>query len=112
MYGTLNNGNLIPAPRRITLGEWTVINPTDEQYEAAGYLPVRYTDPPIPDEGYYPVSGWEEQDGEIVEVWAIVPNPEPTPDEALTRYANELTGKNDPDLVSATESLIIKFTEE
>ena len=31
---------------------------------------------------------------------------------ALTRYANELTGENDPDLVSATESLIIKFTEE
>lgn len=31
---------------------------------------------------------------------------------ALTRYANELTGENDPDLVSATETLIIKFTEE
>ena len=37
---------------------------------------------------------------------------EPTADEALTRYANELTGENDPDLVSATETLIIKFTEE
>lgn len=31
---------------------------------------------------------------------------------ALARYTNELTGENDPDLVSATESLIIKFTEE
>lgn len=31
---------------------------------------------------------------------------------ALTRYANELTGKNDTDLVSATETLITKFTEE
>lgn len=31
---------------------------------------------------------------------------------ALTRYANELTGENDPDLVSATESLIKHFTEE
>lgn len=38
--------------------------------------------------------------------------PEPTEEEALTRYANELTGKNDPDLVSATETLITKFTEE
>lgn len=31
---------------------------------------------------------------------------------ALTRYANELTGENDTDLVSATETLITKFTEE
>ncbi|MBQ4447437.1 MAG: hypothetical protein II897_04000 [Clostridia bacterium] len=33
-------------------------------------------------------------------------------EKALTRYANELTGENDRDLVSATESLITKFTEE
>ena len=33
-------------------------------------------------------------------------------EKALTRYANELTGENDPDLVSATESLIKHFTEE
>lgn len=38
--------------------------------------------------------------------------PHPTEEEALTRYANELTGENDTDLVSATESLITKFTEE
>ena len=31
---------------------------------------------------------------------------------ALTRYANELTGESDADLVSATESLITKFAEE
>ena len=31
---------------------------------------------------------------------------------SLTRYANELMGENEPDLVSATESLITKFTEE
>lgn len=37
---------------------------------------------------------------------------EPAEEKALTRYANELTGENDPDLVSATETLIIKFTEE
>lgn len=41
-----------------------------------------------------------------------ITEPEPTADEALTRYANELTGENDPDLVSATETLIKHFTEE
>jgi len=32
--------------------------------------------------------------------------------EALTRYANELTGANDPDLVSAAETLIKQRMEE
>lgn len=112
MYGILNNGTLAPAPRRITLDGCAVFNPTDAQYEAAGYLPVIYTDAPETPEGHYAEPYWEEQDGEIVEVWAFVPNPEPTEDESLTRYANELTGENDPDLVAATESLITKFTEE
>lgn len=77
-YGTLNNSNLTPAPHRIVLNGWQILNPTDEQYSAAGYLPVRYTDAPVAPDGYYPVSGWEEQDGEIVEVWEFVPIPEPT----------------------------------
>lgn len=45
------------------------------------------------------------------EVLYVEPD-EPAEEEALTRYANELTGEHDPDLVSATETLIIKFTEE
>jgi len=41
----------------------------------------------------------------------IEPEP-PTDEEALTRYANELTGANDPDLVSAAETLIKQRMEE
>ena len=40
---------------------------------------------------------------------------EPTdtaPEEALTRYANTLTGADDPDLLSAAETLIKQRTEE
>lgn len=112
MYGKLINNTLTLAPRRLTIDGCVVFNPTDAQYDAAGYLPVIYTDEPEAPEGYYADAHWEEQDGEIVEVWAFVPIPEPTEDEALTRYVNELTGENDPDLVSATESLITKLTEE
>lgn len=32
--------------------------------------------------------------------------------EALTRYANELTGSNDPDLISAAETLITERIKE
>lgn len=84
MYGKLINNNLTIAPRRITIDGCVVFNPTGEQYEAAGYLPVCYTDPPEVLEGYYPVSGWEEQSGEIVQVWRFEPIPdEPTAEEIL-----------------------------
>ncbi len=33
-------------------------------------------------------------------------------EQALTRYANELTGQNDPDLVSAAETLIKQRLED
>lgn len=112
IYGKLVNNNFTVAPHRLTIAGCVVFNPTDEQYEAAGYLPVIYTPAPEAPEGYYAVAHWEEQDGEIVEVWEFAPNPEPTEEEALTRYANELTGENAPDLVSATETFIKHFTEE
>ena len=39
--------------------------------------------------------------------------PEPlTDEEALTRYANELTGADDPDLISAAETMITKLSKE
>lgn len=38
--------------------------------------------------------------------------PPPDADEALTRYANSLTGANDPDLISAAETLINERIKE
>ena len=37
---------------------------------------------------------------------------EPTEEESLTRYANELTGANDHDLISAAETLITERIKE
>lgn len=41
----------------------------------------------------------------------IEPEP-PTEEDALTRYANELTGSSDPDLISAAETLITDRIKE
>ena len=49
--------------------------------------------------------GWYEVD-------YFEPMDDATPEQALTRYANELTGQNDPDLLSAAETLIKQRTEE
>ena len=38
-------------------------------------------------------------------------HPTSTDEEALTRYANELTGADDPDLMSAAETLIGRYSE-
>lgn len=84
-YGTLINGDLILAPRRLTIDGCVVFNPTDAQYEAAGYLPVIYTDAPEAPEGYYAEPHWEEQSGEIVQVWHMeeLPPEEPSAEEIL-----------------------------
>lgn len=84
IYGKLINNTLSIAPRRLTIDGCVVFNPTDAQYEAAGYLPAIYTPAPEAPEGYYAEPHWKEQDGEIVEVWEFVPIPdEPTADELL-----------------------------
>jgi len=48
---------------------------------------------------------------ELVELPPVEPEPL-TDEEALTRYANELTGANDPDLISAAETLITERIKE
>lgn len=112
MYGKLINNTFSVAPRRLTIDGCVVFNPTCEQYEAAGYSPVIYTSKPEDPDGYYAESHWEEKGGNIVEIWQVVPISEPTENEALTHYSNDLTGKNDPDLVRAAETLITKLMEE
>ena len=48
---------------------------------------------------------------ELVELPPVEPEP-PTDEEALTRYANELTGASDPDLISAAETLLEQRIKE
>lgn len=84
MYGTLINGILRLAPKKVIYEDKLIFNPPDAVYEALGYYPVIYTDAPEAEEGYMPVSHWEEQDGAIVQVWEIEEDPyyyEATPDE-------------------------------
>lgn len=81
-------------------------NPPGEVYTAEGYKPVVYTDPPTePGEGYQWSETWSETATEIVQGWVLVEVPI-TEEEALVRYANELTGEQDETLTEATETLI------
>ena len=76
MYGYLENEELHRAPNPLDVEDTRVWNPTNEQYETAGYKKVVFTDPPETEPGYHAESGWEEQEDKIVQVWAIVQDPD------------------------------------
>ena len=104
-YAKLIDGQIQFAPRKLTVGEYTVYNPTPEMLIAEGYKPVIYTDPPETQPGYIAVPGWTENALEIAQVWTVEQVPI-TEEDALVRYSNELTGAEDQTLEEATETLI------
>ena len=78
-YGTLIDNQLHPAPRAVRIGGTVVCNPTDAQYEAAGYKRVVDT-PPQTDAAHYAVAvGWAEQGVEIVRQYDVRAYPPPPP---------------------------------
>lgn len=79
MYGTLIDNQLHPAPRAVRIGGAVVCNPTDSQYEAAGYKRV-VDNPPTTDAAHYAVpTGRAEQVGEIVRQYEVRAYPPPPP---------------------------------
>ena len=110
-YAKLINNYPSYAPRRLRIGSAWVYNPTDAQLLSEGYLPVVETDAPETDERHYAEPHWSIKNNQIVQSWTVEEIPI-SDEEALTRYANELTGANDPDLISAAETLIEQRIKE
>ena len=104
-YAKLIDGNLQPSPNPIFIDPYWIGNPTPEMLAEEGYKPVIYTDPPVVEPGYVAVHGWTETADEIVQTWTVEEEPI-TEEDALARYANEITGAEDETLVEATETLI------
>ena len=110
-YAKLVNNYPSYAPRRLRIGSVIVYNPTDVQLLSEGYLPVVETPMPETDEQHYASPHWAIQNNQIVQSWTVEEIPI-SEEEALTRYANALTGANDPDLISAAETLIEQRIKE
>lgn len=85
MYAKLINNYPSFAPNPIHIGNRWRINPPGEIYEAEGYKPVTYTDPPgEPDEGYQWVETWTETENAIMQGWEQSPIPDDvSADEAM-----------------------------
>lgn len=111
-YAKLINESISYAPNPILHNGMIRYNPPGSVYEAEGYKPVVYSDPPgdAPD-GYQWSEIWSEDDGNIQQGWVLAEVPI-TDEDALVRYANELTGEQDETLTEATETLIKKLKED
>lgn len=111
-YAKLINNSPVYATNPILHNGSYIGNPPDSVYEAEGYKPVVYSDPPgEAPAGYQWTETWSEEQGNIQQGWVLVEVPI-TEDEALVRYANELTGAQDETLEGATETLLKLFKED
>ena len=81
-YGKLIDGNLHRAGAKIKTDDALIFNPTIEQLEAAGYLPI--TETPYPTDGKRYNATYKQQANSIVLVWVEDTTPiEPSVEERL-----------------------------
>lgn len=84
-YAKLIDNQIQFSPNPIHIGTRWRINPPGSVYEAEGYKPATYTDPPgEPDAGYQWVETWSETENAIVQGWEQIPVPDDvSADEAM-----------------------------
>lgn len=105
-YAKLLDGYPSYAPNPIHIDGCWIGNPSAQTYLNAGYKPVIYYDKPDdPGEHCAWVETWSEDNTNIYRSWELVEVPI-SDEEALVKYVNETTGKNDETLIQATESLV------
>lgn len=91
-YARLNNGKISYAPNPILHGGNYICNPPADVLEAEGYKPVRFTEPPEVEPDFVAVPGWEETAEEIVQTWAVEPEPDEISEDRAYRI---ITGKEE-----------------
>lgn len=79
-YAKLNDGSISYAPNPILHNGLWYGNPAASVYEAEGYKPVTFTEPPETEEGYIAVPGWTETEEAIVQTWAVETEPDEVDD--------------------------------
>lgn len=114
-YGILKDHTLVMAPNPLYAETDQIYNPADEQYAAAGYLPI--IDKPYPvteedEEPKYYTASWEEQDGRIVRVWTETQPPEPVPVKPSLEERVEAVEASAAALSADLELLLSGATEE
>ena len=71
MFGKLNDGSIVFAPKMLSGDGVNVYNPPAEMYAEQGWKSVRTTKAPESPPGYHYEGGWEETANEIVQTWTL-----------------------------------------
>ena len=96
-YAKITEGQIQFAPRKLPrkieidgeLVDFITTNPTGEMLAEAGFLPIVWTEQPDDaPAGYCYEAGWAEDDGQIVQTWTLVEDP--NADEISAEEALEL----------------------
>lgn len=93
----LENGCLKMPPKRVEYDGRIWMNPPERILKVLGYKPVKYTEQPEPEAGFYFYPTYEETGTEIVQTWAKAEEPaQPAdPDERLSAILRILSGKDE-----------------
>lgn len=72
MYGKIENGQLITAPKVVVIGDKTISNPTADQIESLGYKTILYSDKPTDEKlGQLYVETWTDNGVFVIQSWEI-----------------------------------------
>ena len=83
-FANIKNGAMLRAQEALIIDGVVVEHPTTEQFLAAGYKPVTFTDEPDAPDGYHAEFYWIEEAEKIIQAWQIVEDTdEVDADEAL-----------------------------
>ena len=72
-YAKLINGAIRYAPNPVRYDGNIIGNPPEAVWEALGYQPVTFTEPPAAEEGCVAVPGWVETPEAIMQTWTLEP---------------------------------------
>lgn len=105
MYAKLIDGELHPAPSRITYDEHFVINPSEDKLKSLDYLPVEEEPKPKTTENQYLVPTYSESDGKIIRSWSVKETEsEPTPEDRISAL-EEIETQQDESITEIFEAL-------
>ena len=87
-FAKLDNGSLVYAQKYMHVGDVGILYPSDELLRELGYKQINYCDPsgPAPEGYHWEISGWEEDEDEIRQIWEAVEDPVPSDEDEIDPY--------------------------
>lgn len=83
MFGKLENGKFVKAPKRLALDGKQIFNPSGETLVKAGYKPVILEDMPDEEEGFYFTPAYTDAGDSILCSWRKEAEPASALEECL-----------------------------